>query len=176
MTEESDELKGVWVMSQLTPQGTYALTIGYESDLAWTLTPKEAWAYARMLATQIARATFDAAVINMLTARLELPLEDAGTTVAQDLRPARSPVTQLAPLMLEPGVTAEGKPFLKLLINGEDQHWTWDVADAREHLLSVVEGIETIDLDASLYRFMTDTVGVESEVARAAVGMLGEHR
>lgn len=173
--EPEDQTEGVWINSDVDPvTGLYHLSISYEGDLTWPLSYDDAWAYARVLATQLARVTHDAAAFDQLTT-IGLSPEAAAALITTDLRPDRRPVDQVGRLRLEPGVTVQGKPFLALFVDDKPVG-QWSVDDAREHLVALLESIETIELDDKLRQVLLHTVGVEDGIARAFVHNLHEHR
>lgn len=172
-----DETEGYWIHSDVDPvTGNYGLSMSIDGDLAWSFTPDEGWQYVKMVATQLSRVTHDAAVLKQMLATGIKP-HFAAQVLARDIRPDRRPVDQVGPLRIEPGVTIEGKPFLRLFHDESEQPiGQWEVDDARHHLLGMIETIETIELDDRLRRVMLNVINLDDATARAFVHLLKDHR
>lgn len=166
---EGEEM--VWVRTQPSASGkTYVVSIDFTDDLSVTLKPSEAAAYAAAVLAAGMYAAHDAAVLVQLTELGLTTVEAAGAI--RTLRDSRAPVpTTGTALALEPGVTAEGKPFLVILLAGE-REGQWTVADARTHAQHVLEAVHAADLDAAYRRYLVGTVGLDEATAIAAVNDL----
>lgn len=167
---------GLWVRSDVLPDGTYAVTISFESDHVWVLDRPGALAYASTCVEAAQRAEFDAAVFKLFTQQLGLDVETTVHMIAYDLRPDRPPLNDAttAPLTFVPGVTNKGKPLLTILLDGQP-HSQLDPADLRTHATVVLEAPAAADLDAGLLRALKN-MDVPEDVGRAAVGDIANWR
>jgi hypothetical protein len=166
----------LWVQSDVAPDGTYVLGLHYGDDHAWVLTRDEAIQHAVAILTQAERAEYDAAVLGLLHGKLGLPLEDAAMFVANDIRPDRPPVEEPGPVKLTPGVSQRNlHGFLTLHLDG-NPIGQWEIADARQHAMYVLQGIAAVDNDAALYRLLIGAIGLDEGRARAVVEDIANYR
>ncbi|MFI6326616.1 hypothetical protein ACIBG8_54470 [Nonomuraea sp. NPDC050556] len=164
----------VWITSDLDEKtSTYRVKISYGQDRSIGLGPNEALRYASAVLEARIRAMHDAAVIRQLHRKLTVPLQMCGQAVAA-LRADRAPLNHKAtrPLMLEPGVSQELEPFLAVHIDGK-RVGQWDVKQAYEHALGVLEVVSAADLDAAYYRYLIGpSHGIDKGRASNMVGDL----
>jgi hypothetical protein len=176
VTTKSDD-RAVWIKTTMTDdENGYVVTIEASDDRARILNPVEALVYAGGVLTAAARAAYDAAVLKQMVQKLELSLEAAAQVIV-DLRKDRPPLDPAAtyPLILESGATMAFKPFVKVLVEGQEQG-QWSVEDAREHALRVLESVAVADLDSAYLREMIGTLGVSKSTASQCVEDLGNYR
>jgi len=175
MSEEQSG--GIWVQSDVAPDGTYVVGLHYGEDRAWTLDRREAVAHAAAVVAQAERAEHDAAVINLLHTKLGMPLPDAAMFVANEIRSDRPPVEEPGPLKLTPGVSQRGgiHGFLTLTLDGNPVG-QWETDNAHRHALGVLQAIAAVDNDAGLYRALIGLVNLEEDRARAVVADIATHR
>lgn len=175
MSEETPT--SVWVTSDLTPSGGYQLAIHFDDDTSRVLDRDAAYAYAATVLDAAERADYDAAVIRQFTRKMGTTKELAAHSVA-DLRADRPPLdlTAIAPLELQPGVSAKtGNAFLVIAREGR-QIGQWSTEDARGHALHVLSALHAIPLDAAYRRYLIGQVGIEPERALNVVDDLQNHR
>lgn len=165
---------GVWVLSDRMPDGSYAVTINI-GDAAWTLARQRAVQYAVALIGAATEAEHDAALLASLRATA-MPMENIALLV-KTVREAR-PATRyraLSPLVVDVGVTAEGKPFLVLNTPGVPEPWQWSPADARDHAENVLGVVTAVELDEALRDTLIADFDLPVETARAVVHSLSGH-
>lgn len=164
----------IWVISDVAPDGTYVTTVHVTDDVAFTLTPAEAIAYAAAVMDASARAQFDAAVFAQMQATgMDRAL---AASVIVDLRAERPRLRFAPPLSFEPLVTAaKCEAQLYVLVNGK-RYAQWTPADAAQHVTQVLEVAAGVDLDAAYRRYLVGPIGMDDEKARALVGSLANHR
>lgn len=169
-----DQLDGVWVISDVTPDGTYVVSIHAGEDVAFTLDRTRALAYACAVMDAATRAAFDAAVLKQQLG-LGMPIELVASVV-NDLRKDRAPITWPHAISLEPFVSgASHKAGLYLDVNGK-RIGQWTVDDARSHATDVLEVVAGVDLDAAYRRYLVGAIGLDDGRARALVGDIINHR
>jgi len=178
--EGGDELTdqpGLWVQSDVAPDGTYVVGLHHGEDRAWILTRDEAIRHAVAVLTQAERAEYDAAVITLLHNKLGMALADAVGFVASDLRPDRPPVDEPGPLKVVPGVSpVDGLHGFLTLELDDAPIGQWRINDARQHAAAVLQVVAVVDNDAGLYRLLIGPVGLEEQRARAVVADISNHR
>lgn len=173
------DLDKVWVGSAVAPDGRYVVEIDVSDGRAHILPVDAAPAYAATVVATAMVAAYDAAVVRQIRAQAEseMPPLAVGQMIAA-LRETRAPLTQelLLPLSLVPGVSGRTwKPFLTVLIDGK-QVGQWSTKDAYSHALAVLEMAEVVKLDAGYRDFLVETVGLDPDVAMAAVTGLADFR
>lgn len=171
--QEDDE--GLWVRSDVMPDGTYVVTVSFDADHVWVLDRAGALRYAVACVAAAQRAEYDAAVFRLTTERLDLD-HRTGAAALLSLRLDRPPPDDDAtrPLTFAPGVTARGKPFLTILLDGEPAGQL-DPPALRSHAMNVLEAPAAADLDAGFLRFLLSS-GLDEPTARAAVGDIANWR
>lgn len=167
---------GLWIHTEPSADGsTYVVTISFTEDRALTLTPDAAGPYAATVLAAAQRAEHDAAVFTQLRKRGLDTKMAAGTIV--DLREDRPDLDHeaTAPMMLDSGVTGQGKPFLTMRVDGRPVGQLTP-RGAREHAQMALEAVTAADLDAAYYRYLAGTCRLPEPTARAAVQDLADHR
>lgn len=165
----------VWVISDVAPDGSYALAVNIGEDRSRILDHAGAHAYASTVLAACARAEYDAAVLAQMQADLGLSLIDAGYMV-RDLRAGRPPLDDdaIAPLRLEPVVGRAG-PVLHVYLDGQRVS-QWTLAEAHTHALHVLQVLAGVPLDAGYRQLLVDHVGVTPDIASRLVHVLINHR
>lgn len=169
------EHPGIWVQSDLLPDGTYVAAIHHDDDSSRVLDRQTGLAYAAEIFTAATYSEYDAAVIRQLTAA-GVSLQAAARTIG-DLRADRPPLDYAvtAPLRLVPGVAAKtGRGFLRVVINGQ-QVGQWTPDDARDHASNVLTVLAAVDLDAAYRRHLIGPLGLEVARAENVITDLGHH-
>lgn len=178
----TNDIEAIWVISDVAPDGTYVTTVHAGEDVAVTLDRDRAVAYAVAVLAATTRARYDAAVWRqMLTISGGRAAGDGAEEIAalvvRGLREDRPPIddSATAPLAFEPFVSHRTKePGVFVSLNGKKIS-QWDVSDAEGHALHVLQIMLGVDLDASYWRHLIGTVGLEDWRARAIVGDLGKY-
>lgn len=178
-----DTPTGIWVTSDVLPDGTYGLTVQYTDDVAVSFDRATATAYAREVFDAATAAAYDAAVVdqfNQLSNDTNAERRVAATGhVVHQLRATRPPLDQdaLGILALTPGVSAyTGRPFLHCSLLGHPLRWQWSPADAEQHATQVMQGVAVAHLDGVYRRFLVEEIGLDEGTARATVGDLAKWR
>jgi hypothetical protein len=169
MTDQNQEHK-IWIRTAPDLHGVYRVSLEFDDDTAFTLSPETAAQYANYVLQAAAAAEHDAAIVAQLS-KLTDDMKAAVQIVA-DLRADRPALSAVSPLSLEPGVSAyTGEPFLSVKVDGEAAG-QWTVADAREHAIFAMEAIHVADLDGAYLRVLRGVVQLDEDRARAVVGDL----
>ena len=172
---ESSPTQGLWVRSDVLPDGAYAVTINLGQDRIWVLDRPGALAYAVTCVEAAQRAEYDAAVLAQLTRGLGLPVQAAAQMLAS-IRPDRRPLDDEAttPLAFIPGVNSDGMAFLMIQLDGEP--WgQLSPLELRAHAMIVLEAPAAADLDAGYLQAML-AMEIPEATARGAVGDLANWR
>lgn len=174
--QPAEQHEGLWVISDVMPDGTYAVTISINGDTSWVLDPPGAVEYARTCVEAAQRAEYDAAIYKLFTRKLGLDHDSTVQMIGHDIRPDRPPLNDAAtaPLRFVPGVNAKGEGFMAIWLK-DTQVGQLDPADLREHAMVVLEAPGAVDLDAGLLRALL-TMDIEEPIARAAVGDIANWR
>jgi hypothetical protein len=175
---ETGEQQGVWVTSDLNPDGStdYIVTVSANDDCALSLKADAAVRYCAAVTRAATIAQHDAAVLAQLT-RVGISAESAGLTVVE-LRQDREPVADAAtaPLRFEPIVSgSSGKPYV-LVWAGAERISQWTPRDCFQHAGHVMQVLAGVDLDSAYFRYLVGTIGTDPQRARAAVHDLGSYR
>jgi hypothetical protein len=182
VTEQAED-EGLWVRSELLPDGTYGVGISVEADTAFVLDREQAVAYAVACFARATEADHDTAIMRLLTAEVGVPNEVAAQVVQNDLRPDRPDDHATDPLRFIPAVgrakyprpnAGAFIPILAMQLNG-DQVGQLTPADLRDHGGAVLDVLAAADLDAALHRALVGTVGLDDDKARSVVGELSHH-
>lgn len=161
--------EGLWVRSEVMPDGTYGAALSVDSDRAWALNRE---------------VEHDTAVLRLLTSKLGIPDNDAAALLTQDLRPDRPDTHDAtAPLCFTGAIGRARHPrpdagaYIPLLMMALDGRQTGQLspADLREHAAAVLNVLAAADLDAALYRVLLAKVGLDDATARAVVDSLAEY-
>lgn len=165
---------GLWVRSELLPDGTYGVGLNYGDDLAWLLNRGQSLAYAAACVAVATTAEHEAAVFASMTSR-GIP-DDAVAELILGIRQDR-PATHADthPLRFEPGVAlADRHPFVKIQADGQMPSQVSPEA-LRQHAGGVLQALAAADLDAALLRALVSRVDLEEAAARAVIDDLGNH-
>lgn len=178
MTQQPvDEGAGViWVRTEPDSSGTYRLKLEIDEDHGQFLDVDQARAWAEYVLHQAVLAHYDALVFRQLTHSTNDPR--AAGDVIQELRKDRAdysnPNLSVQRLRLRPGVNIKGKPFLTVVIDGQDKG-QWDYEQAQTHAVRILEGCQRADLDEQYRRTLVGLVGLDDATARRAVMGLSSH-
>lgn len=171
----AEDVRTIWVQSDLMLDGTYATVVHYSDDVTRVLDRETAFRYAAAVRTAAARAEHDAAVAAQMTG-MGVDVHAVAHVVA-GLRQDRPPLDEevLAPLRLEPGVSASRRVGFLGVFVGERQVGQWDPADARAHAGDVLHVLAGVDLDAAYHRYLVGVIGVDADRARDTITDLAAH-
>ena len=174
---EPDEGHSVWVTCEPQDSGGYAPTLALTPDQAVTLDEATAASYALAVLDAVQAAEYDAAVLAQLRTALGMDTASAAGFIAGQLRSRRAPLRGTGtPLRLDPGVSQrDRRGFLGVAIDGRPAG-QWELADARDHALGVLEVVVAARYDTAYYEALTGAVGLGDEIARAVVADLGRYR
>lgn len=165
----------VWIKTEPSVDGkTYVVSVAFSDDRSIVLTPDSSLRYASAVLAAAQRAEYDAAVFKQM--RKLVDVEHAAQLII-DLRRDRPLLdsSPLAPMRLEPGVNSEAKPFLAVFID-DQQVGQWDVPDAREHALGVLEAVTAAELDAGYFRALVGIINLDEARARHVIEDVGLYR
>jgi hypothetical protein len=167
----TDEPTMIWVKSDVTPEGTYIVSVEVDDDLSIPLPRDAAIRYAMALITAGENARYDAAVLKQITRKMDIPLREA-IEVVVSMREDRPPLdpADTAPLTFAPGVTSKLDPYIGIHLPGR-QIGQFTPTSASEHALYVLQVIAGADLDAAYHRWLTST-GADDNRIRGAVADL----
>lgn len=169
------EPDGLWVRSEVMPNGTYGVALNVGDDRSWALSRDRAVAYAAACVAVATAAEHDAAVFNLLTKQVGLPRETVGAVLVNDIHPDR-PEQHAAtdPLRFATALGLKHGPFLKMTLDGKPAG-ELTPADLRDHALGVLKVIAAADLDAALHRALVGPFGLDDDRARQIIGSLANH-
>jgi hypothetical protein len=174
---EQDTGRGIWVTSDLNPDGSasYLVTVSATGDVALSLAADAAVRYVAAVFRAAVIAQHDAAVMAQLSA-LGLDKRTAGQAVV-DMRQDREPVQDAAtaPLRFEPIVSAfDGAPYVHVWA-GKQAISQWTPDDCFQHASHVMEALAGVDLDSAYYRYLVGTINIDKALASAVVNDLGNY-
>lgn len=178
---DDDESGGLWVRSEVMPNGTYGVALNVGADRAWSLDRDRAVAYAVACFARATEAEHDAAVFGMLTSVNGIDEELAALLIARDLRPGRADEhDDTKPLkynvvLNRNRITGEIMPMLHMHLDGVGKAGELTPADLRDHAGGVLNVLHAADLDAGLHKVLIGKAGLDDDTARAMIGTLGEH-
>lgn len=162
----------VWLNSEPDQQGQYHLYLEFSEDDVVPLANEDALLWAREVLAAVRTAEHDAGIIaqwKAINAGRE-GIELLGRLRAD--RGAHIPMTSLG-MELVPGVTAAGKPFVRIerktVPLGQ-----WGLGAAKEHALVILMAMTNLDLDSAYFRVLISG-GIGRDVALAMVADLGNH-
>lgn len=166
---------GFWICTEPTIDGkTYVVTLSMSEDLAFTLTPIRASAYATALLAAVADAEYDHAIFRQITEKVGMA-EELAFQLVRDVRNER-PQREAAGLKFIPGVSARKRhPFVQVTSNNQEVG-QFDTDSARRHALHVLEAVPAADLDAAYLKVLRATIGLDENRARQIVENVGEFR
>jgi hypothetical protein len=176
--EHDDELTGIWVTSDVNPDGSasYIVTVSAGDDVALSLNADAAVRYVAAVHRASAIAQHDAAVLQQFSGKLGMDKRLA-SSVIMDLRKDREPVQNAAtaPLRFEPIVAARNlAPYVHVWA-GDERISQWTPGDCFQHAGHVMEVLAGVDLDAAFYRYLVHTLNIDEPMARAIVNDLGNY-
>lgn len=168
----------LWVTSDLTPSGDYALAIQYSEDGIFY--PRGPVAYARAVIDCALRAAYDAAVMGQMrhvVGRGDAELDDAAIfhSTIKPLREDRPPVNAAAtePLVFTPIMAARnGQAYIQVRTTGGLEITQMTFADAIGHAMYVLTGAAATELDNGYRRHLTGLLNVEPDRAANVIGDL----
>jgi len=155
----------------------YVVALEAADDVVVTLTPVMAFDHARGVLAAAHRAAYDAAVVNQLTTKLNLPLNTVAT-VANLIRDERSRLdpADTDPLRFEPGVDGKTlRPYITVSV-GIEPVGQWSVAEADGHARTVLSAVEKANLDTVYHQVLTATMGMDEWRAKNMVADVGTFR
>lgn len=173
---EPEPGEGLWVRSEVLPDGSYAVTVSVGSDRVWVLDREAAQRYATAAVAAAQHAEYDAAIFAMFTGRLGLEPPHAAEFLGAEVRPDRAPpdAAATAPLTFLPGVNAAGQPFLHIHLDGTP--WgQLDPVALRAHAMTVLEAPTAADLDHGLLQALR-RLGLPDAGARECVADIANWR
>lgn len=171
---EIDDSDGLWVRSDVMPDGTYGVAINVGADRSWPLNRDRAVAYAVACVTRATEAEHDAAVFAAFKAT-GMDDRTAGMFVVQGIRPDRpDDHSATEPLRFVGALGLKVGPFIKMELDGQPCG-EMTTADLIDHAMGVLKTLAAADLDAALLRTLRGPVGLNEERARAVVGSLAQH-
>ena len=172
-----NESEGLWVCSDIAPDGTYVVTVNLDDDLAFTLDETDTFRYIRYIWDVVARAEHDAAVVAQLKDLVGLELDELAMAL-KDIRTEHRPL----PIASEWPVSFVGMVSHRDLIPRVTIHMKGkpvgqvDTADLIGHAVGVMDALATVDLDAGYYTWLVTECGLPEHSARGAVGALYRYR
>lgn len=172
MTPARDD--GLWVRSELLPDGSYGIGFSLDADKAWVLDPAQATQYATSVLREVSYALYDAAVARQWREKIGQGDREVAL-VLQDLRAHRPPSTWPNELTYMAGVNLRQRPFLTACWSGEPV-FQLDPGPAREHAVAALEVVVTSALDNDYRAVLTETIGVEGWRATTIIDDLFEWR
>jgi hypothetical protein len=167
----------VWIKSEPDERGAYHLHLELGEDDVVPLDAEAVYGWAREVMAAVAAAEYDAAVMRQLQS---LGVEQrAAAELVQMMRQDRAehvPVSLIPGLALVPGVSAfTGNGFLRLERHGKAVG-QWEMNDARQHALGIIEALEVTALDSAYLRVLQGNVSLDRDRALVVVGALAQHR
>jgi hypothetical protein len=179
-----NEDEGLWVRSEVMPDGTYGVGLNVGADRSWALSRDRAVAYAVACFARATEVEHDTAVMRLLTGKLGIPAETAGQVIVQDLRPDRPDAHDATKPLRFFGQIGRAKhprpdagqfvPMLAMELDGKDAGQLTP-ADLRDHAGAVLRVIAAADLDAALLRALTGTFGLDENRSRNVIDDLANH-
>lgn len=166
--------EGLWVRSDVLPDGSYGVVVTFGGDHAWSLDTGTATGYAATLHAVATAAEHDAAMLALLT-MIGVKVDDAALLL-RDLRDQRArPQSAVAPLRFNAAVSqASREPFIQLELDGTAVGQI-SPEDLREHAGGVLTALAAAELDTNLHRALTAGAGLDPDKARAVITDLCNH-
>lgn len=179
MAEEnaSDETEStsVWILSTPGEGGTYRLELQVGQDIALTLTQQDAMAWASYVASTLAVAEMDSAVLRQTRDVMKMPREMFTGLIVALRSNRRMPTPPIdCGLTFLPGVSNDCKPFLHLYLRGEPIG-QWESLDVERHVTGVLIAAATVELDEATYRTLTTEIELSPDAARAMISDIARH-
>ncbi|SEF34464.1 hypothetical protein SAMN05421837_107400 [Amycolatopsis pretoriensis] len=183
MTTTPDEDDGLWVRSDVLPDGTYGVAVTVGPDCAFHLDRAQALEYAATCMSRATEAEHAVAVIRLLTERLKLGEDAAKTVVMRDLRQQLvGDHDTTAPLRLVPAIGRNLNPaspnrFTPIVVIelGGEQLGVLEPDAVRDHGEGVLNTMAGAVLDDRLFRYLTERIDLPADKARAVVAGLSEY-
>jgi hypothetical protein len=163
----------VWCRVDVSPVGTYMLTITYDDDHALSLTYSDLLEYVGALSAALMRALYTEAVRGQFRDRLKMPDKLALPTL-QDLRDEWPDLATFGGYELRPTVSFEGRCSVQVW-HADTMVVQFAPHNVREHIAHALAVYAAADLDASYRRFLVGVIGTDDMRARAAVAELTQH-
>lgn len=157
--EPTSQSEGLWVRSELLPDGSYGIGLSLDADKAWAFNEADAVLYAHSLLREVAFSLYDAAVVAQVQRKMNLGPKEAAQMVC-DLRELRGPSAWPGDLSYVGGVNMRGRAFLTACWKGEPE-FQLDPGPAREHAVAVLEVVTTSGLDNTYKKVLMEKVGIE---------------
>lgn len=176
--------RSVWVETNFPGDRTSAVTIKVDGREVRTFSQTEAHAYAQAVLAYAQRAEYIAAMFRQLTEELGVAHVETREIVQGILMGVPTiPESRTAPLVIKLAVgthvvrAVPGPPEGILLIELDGVRLgRWEVAQARDHALQVLEAAEATDLDTAYLRFLTTMELGPGEAHHMVAGMAGFRR
>lgn len=163
--------EGLWVRSEVMPDGSYGVAVNVGADTSWSLNRPQAISYATTCYERATEAEHDAAVFRLFTEKLNMPERAVAQMLVKEIRPDRpTDHTATKPLEFTVAIGRQG-PFIKMALDGKEAG-EMTTSDLRDHAAGVLNTLSAADLDANLYRVLSKTVGLDDNLARTVVGDL----
>lgn len=169
----AQDSQAVWCRVDVSPVGTYMLTITYDDDNALSLTRDELLEYVATMSTALMRATYAEAVRAQFRDHLKIPDHLALPTL-QDLRDEWPELPAFGVYELRPTVSFEGRCSVQVW-RGDRFVIQLAPHNVQEHISHALAVYAAADLDASYRRFLVGVIGTDDSRARAAVATLSQH-
>lgn len=179
-----DEDDGLWVRSELMPDGTYGVGLTCGPDRAWSLNRDQAITYAVECFLQATEVEHDTAVMRLLVTTLGSPVDAASTLITRCLLPDRPDHHHVTKPLRFTGAIGKAKhprsdagqfvPLLSIELDGTTVGQLTP-ADLRDHAAAVLNAIAAADLDVALHRLLVNQVDLDDQRARAVIGDLSNH-
>lgn len=167
---------GVWIRTEPTLDGkSFIVSLEVDQDHSVHLNRGRSIKHALAVLTAVEYACMDSVIWKQMMEKVGK--EEVAARAIQDLRNDRPEIdfSVSAPMSLQPLCSADGKPFLYVLMDGKPVG-QWEVEDARAHALSALSAFAIADLDSSYYRYLRGTIELEEEAARGTIADLVRFR
>lgn len=182
-THHPEDGEGLWVRSEVLPDGSYGICLTAGPDHAWTLDRDAAITHAVACVARATEAEHDTATLGLLV-HTGAPRHAAAALIVEDLRPDRPDEhTATAPLAFRVGVghakhprpdAGAWIPVIIMELDGQEMGQLTP-ADLRGHATGILSILAAVDLDTALHRVLVQRVGLDDDTARAVVDDLAHH-
>ena len=165
--------EGLWVYSDLLPDGRYGPSVSYGADRVWPL--DDPLAYAATVGRVAITAQHDAATARLLYERMEMPLEVVGELLRSMRGAVARPRVEVLPgLSMTPGINPKLKPFITIDVKG-----TWssqvDADNLLQHAHAALSTAAAAELDTKLREVLLGPVGLDEERVSAVIAHLSAY-
>lgn len=167
----------IWIRTAPDIEGVYRVVLEFGADDTIGLDADAALLYAHQMLRAVAVAEYEAAVLAQLEHIVpdgELA-NDTAVMVVGDMRKDRPPLSWCTPLSLVPGVSSTTRKGFLLCKLHDVAVGQWEIADAKEHALFVMEAVHCAELDSAYMRQLR-SMDIPEETARATIGKLADFR